>query len=73
MADAAHLEVKNLTKRFGGLVAVKDMSFSIEAGKILGGLTHMNKGPRYPNARPEMCTPQAERMLRNCSGYRNEK
>jgi branched-chain amino acid transport system ATP-binding protein len=30
------LEVKNLTKRFGGLVAVKDMSLSITAGEILG-------------------------------------
>ena len=33
---AAHLEVSGLTKRFGGLVAVKDMTFGIEAGKILG-------------------------------------
>src|ERR1700686_5780027 len=32
----AHLEVSGLSKRFGGLVAVKDMAFSIEAGKILG-------------------------------------
>ena len=30
------LEVTNLTKRFGGLVAVKDLSFSIRAGEILG-------------------------------------
>jgi branched-chain amino acid transport system ATP-binding protein len=36
MAGQAHLEVNGLTKRFGGLVAVKDMSLSIEAGKILG-------------------------------------
>jgi branched-chain amino acid transport system ATP-binding protein len=36
MAQGAHLEVKGLTKRFGGLVAVKDMSFDVEAGKILG-------------------------------------
>src|ERR1700733_3569418 len=36
MAAEAHLEVKGLTKRFGGLVAVKDMTFGIEAGKILG-------------------------------------
>ena len=32
----AHLEVSGLTKRFGGLVAVKDMAFSVDAGKILG-------------------------------------
>ncbi|HMG79653.1 MAG TPA: ATP-binding cassette domain-containing protein [Xanthobacteraceae bacterium] len=32
----AHLEVRGLTKRFGGLVAVKDMTFSVDAGKILG-------------------------------------
>ena len=36
MAQSAHLEVKGLTKRFGGLVAVKDMSFNVEGGKILG-------------------------------------
>jgi branched-chain amino acid transport system ATP-binding protein len=36
MAAEAHLGVKGLTKRFGGLVAVKDMSLSVEAGKILG-------------------------------------
>lgn len=32
----ALLEVNGLTKRFGGLVAVKDISFSINAGEILG-------------------------------------
>jgi branched-chain amino acid transport system ATP-binding protein len=36
MTEAAHLEVKGLTKRFGGLVAVKDMSFAVRAGEILG-------------------------------------
>jgi branched-chain amino acid transport system ATP-binding protein len=36
MADGAHLEIKSLTKRFGGLVAVKEMSFAVQAGKILG-------------------------------------
>ncbi len=36
MAAEAHLEVSGLTKRFGGLVAVKEMALSIEAGKILG-------------------------------------
>jgi branched-chain amino acid transport system ATP-binding protein len=30
------LEVTGLTKRFGGLVAVKDLSFSIRGGEILG-------------------------------------
>jgi branched-chain amino acid transport system ATP-binding protein len=30
------LEVQGLTRRFGGLVAVKDLSFSIRAGEILG-------------------------------------
>jgi branched-chain amino acid transport system ATP-binding protein len=33
---ASHLEVRGLTKRFGGLVAVKDISFSVESGEILG-------------------------------------
>jgi branched-chain amino acid transport system ATP-binding protein len=36
MTETAHLEVKGLTKRFGGLVAVKDMSFAVRAGEILG-------------------------------------
>jgi branched-chain amino acid transport system ATP-binding protein len=36
MAEPAHLEVFGLTKRFGGLVAVKDMALRVEAGKILG-------------------------------------
>jgi branched-chain amino acid transport system permease protein len=30
------LEVRSLQKRFGGLVAVKDMSFAMRAGEILG-------------------------------------
>ncbi len=30
------LEVDGLTKRFGGLVAVDDLSFSVDAGEILG-------------------------------------
>ena len=29
------LEVKNLTKRFGGLAAMNDVSFSVEEGEIL--------------------------------------
>src|ERR1700712_580238 len=33
---APMLEVPGLTKRFGGLVAVKNLSFSIRAGEILG-------------------------------------
>jgi len=32
----AKLTTKNLTKRFGGLVAVHDVSFSISSGEILG-------------------------------------
>src|SRR5581483_9455560 len=36
MPESAHLQVTGLTKRFGGLLAVKDMTFGIEAGKILG-------------------------------------
>ncbi len=30
------LEAKNITKRFGGLVAVSDLSLSVEKGEILG-------------------------------------
>ncbi len=36
MPDAPMLEVSKLTKRYGGLVAVKDLSFSIRPGEILG-------------------------------------
>ncbi len=36
MAGTVHLEVSGLAKRFGGLVAVKDMALSVDAGKILG-------------------------------------
>ena len=30
------LEIRSLTKRFGGLVAVKNVSFAVEAGSIVG-------------------------------------
>ncbi len=30
------LEIKNMTKRFGGLVAVDDLSFQVEKGSIFG-------------------------------------
>jgi branched-chain amino acid transport system ATP-binding protein len=36
MGDAPMLEVTNLTKRYGGLVAVNNLSFSIRPGEILG-------------------------------------
>ncbi len=36
LTERAHLEVSGLTKRYGGLVAVKEMSLSVAAGKILG-------------------------------------
>jgi branched-chain amino acid transport system ATP-binding protein len=35
-AEGAHLEVNGLTKRFGGLVAVRDMALGVRAGEILG-------------------------------------
>jgi branched-chain amino acid transport system ATP-binding protein len=35
-AAGGQLEVKSLVKRFGGLIAVKDISFSVKAGEILG-------------------------------------
>ena len=31
----AILEIKNLTRRFGGLVAVNNLEFSINAGEIV--------------------------------------
>jgi len=36
MSEIPRLAVRGLTKRFGGLVAVKDISFDIRAGEILG-------------------------------------
>ncbi len=36
MAGTPIIEVRNITKRFKGLTAVKDVSFSIEKGKITG-------------------------------------
>ncbi|HZT86870.1 MAG TPA: ATP-binding cassette domain-containing protein [Stellaceae bacterium] len=36
LGNAPLLEVEGLTKRFGGLVAVKDIGFSIRGGEILG-------------------------------------
>ncbi|WP_250440870.1 ATP-binding cassette domain-containing protein [Caballeronia sp. AZ1_KS37] len=36
MSDTPLLSVRGLTKRFGGLVAVKDIGFDIEPGEILG-------------------------------------
>lgn len=36
MKNEVLLEVKNLTKRFGGLVAVNDVSFDVNRGEILG-------------------------------------
>ncbi len=36
MSGAACLQIRNLAKRFGGVVAVKDMSFDLQAGEILG-------------------------------------
>src|SRR5258708_35591882 len=36
MPEAESLEVSRISKRFGGLVAVKEMSFRVQAGEILG-------------------------------------
>src|SRR5258708_32650436 len=36
MPEAESLEVSRISKRFGGLVAVKQMSFRVQAGEILG-------------------------------------
>src|SRR5437763_1429969 len=36
MPSAALLEVRGLTKRFGGLVALAELDFDLSAGEILG-------------------------------------
>ena len=41
------LEVRNLTKRFGGLTAVNEVSFDVEPNAILSVI-----GPTAPASRP---------------------
>ena len=36
MSDAPLLEARNLTRRFGALMAVDDVSFSVPAGQVFG-------------------------------------
>jgi branched-chain amino acid transport system ATP-binding protein len=36
MSETAVLSVDRVTKRFGGLVAVKDMTFEVQAGEVVG-------------------------------------
>ena len=36
MTGAVRLQVSQLSKRFGGVVAVKNMSFDLRAGEIVG-------------------------------------
>src|SRR5260370_40793511 len=36
MSNGLRLEVSGLTKRFGGLAAVKELGFAVRAGEILG-------------------------------------
>jgi branched-chain amino acid transport system ATP-binding protein len=36
MSETAVLSIDRVTKSFGGLVAVKDMSFEVQAGEVLG-------------------------------------
>jgi branched-chain amino acid transport system ATP-binding protein len=36
MSETAVLSVDRVTKRFGGLVAVKDMTFDVQAGEVVG-------------------------------------
>src|SRR5215831_1414920 len=42
--DRVMLEVRSLTKRFSGVTAVKDVSFTVESGEILGYLGHNGAG-----------------------------
>ena len=45
-ARAAKLEVSGLQKRFGGLTAVKDVSFSVRAEKFSGSSDRMDRASR---------------------------
>jgi len=47
--NAASVEFRNVTKAFGAVVAVRDLTFTIEAGELITFL-----GPRAA-ARPPRC------------------
>ncbi|HEV2580930.1 MAG TPA: hypothetical protein VGT44_08765 [Ktedonobacteraceae bacterium] len=55
------VEVSNLTKSFGRVVAVDQVSFSIEAGKIYGllGATARAKRPSCGSSPPTFFPPAA--------------
>src|SRR4029077_19627067 len=55
VANAPVLEVRGLTKRFGGLTAVKNLSFDLRAGEIFG-LIGPNGSGKSRAMKSVMCT-----------------
>ena len=47
------IEIRNLTKRYGSFLAVDDISFEVEKGKILGFLGPIGAGKRRIGYMPE--------------------
>ena len=65
------LKVENLTKRFGGLVAVSDISFGIEKGEIIGIFGPNGSGKTtLLSLLAGLLPPTAGRVLWKGSGYR---
>ena len=52
MANTPIIEVQHITKRFKGLTAVKDVSFSIREGGITGMIGPNGAGKRDPGLFP---------------------
>jgi ABC-type uncharacterized transport system ATPase subunit len=50
-AEGAHLEVNGLTKRFGGLVAVRDMALGVNVGRDRLKLRIIQSEQRVPPIR----------------------
>ena len=57
------IEVQHLTKHYGPVTAVHDVSFKAERGEILGFLGPNGAGKTRPNGEPATC-PKRPRSIR---------
>ena len=78
----AQLSVHSLTKQFGGIVALEDVSFNVQEGEILGlrwadilWSEHVARLPRTKNgdARMVPLTEEAEKALKAPIWWRKDK